>query len=124
MAYQVADGKGNAAGLIDVDPQPASPYGVRYPELRFGADGSATLHGSAFIDLVWSSLTRTQYNSLLTQFGLSQTIAHNAVTVSVLDNDNTFTTYNGDAYRMQEERRRIAFWSNLVIRVANLETPA
>ncbi len=120
-SYQVADGKDNAAGLIDISPQPASPDGVRYPELVFSADGSAHFHGWAYIDLVWNSIDRASYNAILTAFGLSQTVAHNAVTVKIRDNDDTFRVYNGDAIRLQEEQRRLVFWKQLTIRVNNLE---
>lgn len=122
--YQVADGKNNAAGLADINPQPASPSGIRYGELRFSADGSASFHGYAYIDLVWNSLTRDQYNAVLTAFGLSQTVAHNAVTVKVRKNDDTFAAYNGDAVRLQNEKRERPFWKDLTIRVLKLETPS
>lgn len=121
MTYQVADGHNNAGSMADVTPQPATPGAIEYPQIRYPGSGDAVFHGEAYIDLVWTSLERDQYNTLMTQFGLSQTVASNQVTVAIRQDDDTFGNYNGTAIHRKAAKRSMPFWSNLVIRIIKLE---
>lgn len=122
--YQVADGHNNADNLAILSPQPATPDAIQYPQIRYAADGSAVFHGAPYIDVVWSSLTREQYNDLMTAHGLSQTVASNAVTVAVRGDDDTFANYNATAVHLKSAKRGMAFWTQLTIRYRNLEALA
>lgn len=119
--YQVAPGWNNAGELAAIVPQGASPDAIQYPELRYAADGSASFHGYMFMDLVWSSLERAQYNSLMTQFGLSQTTASARVTVTIREDDDSFANYNATAIHVKAAKRARPFWKQLTIRLRNLE---
>jgi len=123
MAYQIADTHDNAAGLADVDPQPMSS-GIQYPERRLALSGAAYEDGGAFTLWRFSILTPTQYDSLLTQFGLSSD-AYNDVTVNTITNDRTtFANYNGTIVRpmMGEDAKfEMGFYHDVVFRVIRLE---
>lgn len=121
MTYKWADGHNNEASLAELDPQPASPDGVRYPDTRWAANGAAVPHGFAFVELVWNSLTRDQYNSILTAFGLSASTYSNDGTARIRLNDDTFANRNATAVYIQDAQRKIAFWRNLTIRLNKLE---
>lgn len=118
--YKVVDGWNNAGAMVVVTPQPASPGGVRYPDVRYSGAGRA-FHGFPFVDLVWTSLERDQYNTIMTQFGLSQTVASNDVTAAIRNNDDTFSNYNAVASYALDADRGLAFWRNLIIRVELIE---
>lgn len=119
MPYQVADGHDNEAGFAAVTPPPASD-GLRMPELIFNGDGSAEFAGLPTLDLVWSAISREQRNTLLTAFGLSDTVASNAVTVQVLGNDNAFGNWNATAVYLRSERREPYGWSTFTIRLIQM----
>lgn len=103
--YKVADGYNNAVGLALLNPQPAAPSMLKHAELAYAADGSAYPYGYLQTTLVWNTLTRTEYNTILTAFGLSLTVKANEVTVSVLKNDNTYANANAIAVLLDEEQR-------------------
>ena len=120
--YKVVDGWNNAGTLAVVTPQPASPGGVRYPDVRYSGAGRA-FQGFPFVDLVWTSLERDQYNTILTQYGLSQTVASNDVTAAVRDNNDAFSNYNATASHALDADRGMAFWRNLTIRLELIGVP-
>lgn len=93
--YQWADGNNNAAGLTDLSPQP-STFNIHYPLRVYGGDGTPKNKGSAFAILRYhKELTETQYNSLLTQLGLSSAL-FNPGTVKLIGEDRTtWANYNG-----------------------------
>jgi hypothetical protein len=118
--YQIAINHDNTAGLAAIDPQPATPDAVQYPEIRNSADGGAVFHGDPYIDLVWTSLTREQYNALMTQHGLSQTVASCAITATIRDDNDAFSNYNATALHLKSAKRGMAFWQKLTIRYRSL----
>lgn len=127
MIWQVAAGHGNIEGLVDMVQEPALPRGIEYPELRFAASGSATWHGAAFGDLEWNVLLRmpadetpSQRDQLLTQFGLSDTVASGPVTVRLRNNSGVVALYNATAILLSPGTRAQGRWERLVIRLRAL----
>ncbi len=128
MAWQVAAGHDNEAGLTDMAQQPAAPDGIVYPVLRFAADGSAYRDGQAYCDLRWNVLGRlivgetpSMRDTLLTQFGLSDSTSSALVTVQIRDNTNAFANYNATAILLDTGQRATGRWENLTIRLTHLE---
>lgn len=118
-SYQIADGHDNEASFAAISPQPASEA-VRAPELVYYGDGSAEFVGAAFVELRWSSLSRTQYTALRTQLGISDTVASNEVTIKLRLNDDTFDDYNGTLVYLRTERRMPYGWRDFSVRVKDL----
>lgn len=119
MPYRIADGFDNEVSFADMTPQPASEA-VRYPELVYYGNGQADFDGSPFVDLLWSGLSRSGYNTLRTQLGISDTVASNDVTVRIRLNDNTFGNYNATLIYLRTERREPWGWSRFSVRLNNL----
>jgi hypothetical protein len=89
-----------AADLDLIVPQPASPVGVQAAQRDFSADGSVFETG-LHIWLLWNSVgSASNYQDLLTQFGL-----HNArraaVTLYAPNFQRGWAIYNGYALRPQ-----------------------
>lgn len=120
MPYQIADGFNNAGSLATITPQPAAPDGIRYPELVFYGNGQADFDGALYVDLYWTALTRAQYNTLRTLFGLSDTVASNDVTVRLRTNADSWANYNATAIYLHTERREMYGWSRLSVRLINM----
>lgn len=120
MTYQVADGNDNAAGLATVTPQPASPDGLQYAEVVDAADGTADFQGFPFMDLVWTSLERTDRNTIATAFGLSDTVASNEVTVAIPLNTGSFVNRNATAKLLPRTQRGFVFVPDFTIRLVKI----
>lgn len=96
MAYMVALGHDNTAGLATVTPQPSCP-GLKVAIRRHGGDGTVYRDGwmSASWHYGYHSPDRRVLTALLTQFGLIGGTYSRAVTVTLRDNGtNTFSNYN------------------------------
>lgn len=119
--YQIVDGFGNVGTLATVTPQPRSS-GIQYPRTVYAPAGTYP-DGSAYTLWIYDVLTRAQFNTLRTQFGLSDTILFNDVTIKTLANDNTWKTYNARIEYIPKERDPY-FWKNVEFRLYNLETVA
>lgn len=119
--YEIVDGYDNELTLAAVDPQPRS-IGIMYPRTRF-TPAAIYSDGMPYTEWVFSSLTRTQFNSLRTAFGLTDTTIFNDVTLRTLDNSNNWTAYNGRIFLMPKERTSY-FWRSVTFRIINLETPS
>lgn len=119
MAYQIADGHDQEASFADITPQPASEA-VRSPELVYYGNGQAEFVGTPYVDLLWSGLSRAQYNTLRTQLGISDTVASNDVTVRILLNSDSFGNYNATLIYLRSERREFWGWSRFSVRLNNL----
>lgn len=119
MPYRIADGHDNEAAFADMTPQPASEA-IRAPELVFYGNGQAEFEGTPYVDLLWSGLSRAQYNTLRTQLGVSDTVASNDVTVRLRLNDDTFGNYNATLIYLRSERREPWGWSRFSVRLNNL----
>lgn len=122
MPYQVAIGHDNAAGLSTITPQPATPDGLRYPEINYGGDGTASFNGHLTADLVWNNLVdRDRRAVIAAQFGLSDTVASALVTVRILKNDDTFANFNCTANATLGARRTPVAWQDFRIILTKLE---
>ena len=122
MPYQVAIGFGNTAGLADISPEPASPNGVQWPAQSVTGDGNSEFIGFQFMDLVWNSLERSDYNSIRTQFGFTDVVASKEVTVRIRFPNDLFAIRNAIAIQQITNRRGFAFWQNLIIRLKHIQT--
>jgi len=103
--WQLSQGWSNGAGLALINPQPRSDTSVQFQYVqvglpRYGADGSIFDDG-LFIDIFYSYLLPTEWTSMLSQCGLSASIASAKVTVSVPTGypDGTYQQYNGWIWR-------------------------
>lgn len=117
--YRIADGHDQEASFADIAPQPASEA-VRAPEIVYYGNGTAEFAGAPFADLLWSGLSRAQYNALRTQLGVSDTVASNDVTVRLRLNNDTFGNYNATLIYLRTERREVWGWSRFSVRLNNL----
>jgi len=98
MAFQIAQGYDNVAELTDVIPQPRHS-GLLYPRVIVAADGSKYYDGQPHAEWRWDYLTKAAYETLKTQFGLSEATPSVPVTVRLLLNDfATFASFNATAY--------------------------
>ncbi len=97
MPFQIAPGNDNEAGLTDVQPQPRHS-GLLYPRVIVAADGSKYYDGQPYAEWRWDYLTKTAYEVLLDQMGLSEAMPSAPVTVRLLLNDfTTFANFNATA---------------------------
>ena len=124
--YRVADGSDVALGSLTVlNPQPHST-GIQYTRIGYAADGTPILEGP-YITLVWDILgSKTQYQSLLTAFGLSSATT-NDVTVYIRDVNFDYVRMNGKAIKPQIGEGvewKSYFPRNLSILIRDLETAA
>ena len=103
--WQISQGWSNGAGLTLLNPQPRSddshPY--QYVQVglpRYGGDGSIEDDG-LYVDIYYSYLLTTEWTSVLSQCGLSASIASAKVTVYVPTGypDGTYQQYNGWVWR-------------------------
>jgi len=120
-AYQLVDGFNNTGTLVTVDPQPRST-GIQYPRVVYAPAGTYA-DGSAYTLWIYESLTRTQFNTLRTAFGLSDTALFNDVTIKTLGNDNAWVVKNARIEYIPQERDPY-FWKNVEFRLYNLEATA
>lgn len=94
MAYQVAKGYNNTAGLAAMVVEPRSS-GILYPRIVMAASGQKFYDGWPYVELRWDFLRKSTYTSLLAQFGLSEATPSVPVTVRLLKNDfTTWANYN------------------------------
>ena len=75
----------------DVDPSPASPGGLQMT-IMDACDGSLTQQGGRYQAWRYTQLSRAQYNSLRTQFGLSDTVFHASGTAMVKANNDSYVS--------------------------------
>lgn len=93
MTYQKAAGYNNAGGLTDISIQPASP-GLTAGRRQVAGNRQEIEDGRYTSELVYGYLTKSQYNSLLTEFGLT-TNASAEITIRMPRNsDREFANYN------------------------------
>jgi hypothetical protein len=123
MTYKVADEYDVALlSLVDLDPQPMSE-GIK-PTRRTHAASSDVFDDGEYVELEWNVMESvTQYQSVLTAFGLNNALT-NAVTVYVRDDTWTFVRKNGVAVRPEmgkESRWSNFFPRNITILIRDLE---
>ena len=121
--YAVADGSDVAENLLTpLAPQPALPEGLRYPELLYYGEGGVEFNGQLNGELVWNDgLSVTERNTILTAFGVSDSVASNDVTVNIKLNTDSWLRVNCKAVYTQTDRRRPYGRENLRIQLNNLE---
>jgi len=93
--FKIASGWNNAAGLVLVNPQPASP-GVIDPDIRTDGDGDTYGYGSRFTEWRYGFLTVAQFTALMSSLGISRNVKSASVTIrTVLQDDYaTYANYN------------------------------
>jgi hypothetical protein len=124
--YRVADGSDVVLGSLTVlSPQPRST-GIEYTRRSYAADSTPILEGP-FINLVWDVLgSKTEYQAILTTFGLSSATT-NDVTVYIRNANFDYVRMNGKAIKPQiGEGIEWAnyFPRNMTILIRDLETAA
>lgn len=124
--YRVGDGFDVVYGSLTLlSPQPSS-VGLRYARQSFAADGTPVNEGP-FLEVVWNVLgTKTQYQTILTAFGLLNADS-NDVTINARDENFDYTRYNGKAIKPVPENGvqwRRPFPRNITILVRDLEASA
>lgn len=121
MPYRIADAFNNAAGLADLNPQPAS----------YGLDGRSVsaISGAVYVDATFvvfryaKLLPAADFASLLTQTGLSFTVRYNEVTVAVNAGGNreTFSNWNAIIQLPRYPRYEKGFYRDVEFLVQLLE---
>lgn len=122
--YKVKTGSDQALiDLVDVSPQPTSP-GIKPTRRTYAAD-SSVYDEARYVELEFSNVGNvTNYQALLTQFGLSASVLDAAVTVYVRDETFAWVRMNGRAVRPEigrEVQWRRYFPRNVTILVKDLE---
>lgn len=124
MPYQIADNYNNAAGLVDISPQPASP-GILYPREVVAVSGVVYDDGAPYTMFVYKGvMSNTQYNSLLTQFGLTSARTNEVTVRLLLDDRITYANYNAIVVKPRngvDAKYRNGFWHDVTFRVKQLE---
>jgi len=119
--YEIVDGHDNSGSLAAVTPQPRST-GIQYPaKRRFSASGAVYVDGSMTTTWIYDVLSRTERNTIYTQFGLSDTTIYNEVTIRTRGNDDAFAVYNATVVAPEVERD-VAFWEDIEFKFINLES--
>jgi hypothetical protein len=121
--YQLADGSDAEASYASVDPQPASE-GLLYPDRVYAIDGTPIDKGLPFV--IWRygpQLDEDDYDSLLTQFGLSSATS-NDVTIKTQTGAgrDTWSDYNGKIIRPARPEYREGYYRNVEFRIVGLES--
>lgn len=102
--YEVASGNNNQAGLVKLVPQPKTAN-IKHP--AFVVDGSLAgdFDGSLFVDFEWSGgIVPSDWATVIGDFGLSDTVSSNPVTITCLKQDRTtWQHYNGTAYILEPD---------------------
>lgn len=110
--------------LTTLDPQPHSD-GIKCTRRAYGADGTVIEEG-LYVELEWNVVKDpTQYQAILTVFGLSASVKMAAVTVYVPDQTRAFVRMNGNAIRPEVGRDMVynnAHPRNVTIVVRDLAT--
>jgi hypothetical protein len=95
-SYQIVDGYNNAGTLATFSPQPASP-GILYPRRDIAVSGHEYVNGQPYTFWQYKGIIpASQYDALLTLFGLSNTVVSNEVTVKTMTDPDrtTWANYN------------------------------
>lgn len=120
MPYQVVDGYNNAGTLADMTPQPRCPE-IEPGLLRNDGNGVLVEDGYSSCDLIWSALTDDELDTLYTQFGWSDTVPSNEVTIRLKANsDRDFANYNAVADRPRG-RYEDGFWRDMRAHIHHMD---
>jgi len=117
--YRAADGHDNEPGLSLLSVQPRSGA-IHYAVRRYTA-GGVYEDGYATQDLIYDTLSRDDLNTLRAEFGLSDSVIFNDITVRTRQNDDTFANFNARVIGPVLDKRDAAFWRSVVFRLINLE---
>lgn len=118
MTYQIASGYDNVAGLTQLDPQPRCP-GINSGRTIVSVDGMIYEDGYGNADLIYTVLTKDEYDSLLTQMGLTS-VKSAQVTVSLPQNqDRNFSNYNAIITKPDPQYKD--FWKDVIFRLTRIE---
>jgi len=108
MAFQLALGHNNAAGLADLVTLPVSPGPPYTPGLKYARtiipSSQKKYRDGLYTEWRFSFLTKAQRAAFETQAGLSEAVPWSEVTINTLTNDyTTFDTYNAIIWRPDPE---------------------
>ncbi len=119
--YAVAAGYNNAASLATLTPQPRLARPLAAAELNYYGTGAAQFNGQISTTLEWTAFDPAERNSILSQFGLSLTVASAEVTVRINWNRAAFANYNAVAVYSPSERPTQIGWQGFTIDLLGLE---
>jgi hypothetical protein len=120
--YQVAIGWDEIGNLTDIVPQPARVDPLQHGQINFTAHGLTYPNGYINGKLSWNAgLERSDYTSIMTQFGLSLNQTSELVTIRFIDDYENVVYANCVASYRQDARRGMVFWSGLDIYLNRVE---
>lgn len=125
MPYQVALNWSAVNSLANLNPQPKSP-GILHGEAEVSSLGLAVVQGRPFTYWEFDILSLDQWDSVLAQLGLSDTVRSRKITCRTRDNARQFLTRNGYAqYPVigQQAQREMVFWRRIRIPIIGLRVP-
>lgn len=124
-SYMVALGWSQVNSLSRVIVQPSSP-GLLFGAFETSVLGLSVPQGRAYTIWNYGILTPDQLTTLLTQFGLSDTVKSRKVTVATRDDYGFYlrrNCYIGYPENGRQMRREVAFWRNVSFLLAGLRVP-
>lgn len=95
MTYKVSIGFDTPEDMEPLDPQCKSVPGIQSAERVYVA-GNAYPKGEQYSNLVFTVADESEKNNLDAQFGVSETVLFNEVTIQILNNDDTWGIYNAN----------------------------
>jgi hypothetical protein len=122
MTYQYADGYDNAGSLADFTPQPKST-GLFRAYRRVPVTRRVKADGDLRCTLTWTVLDYDEYETILTQCGVTIDNPSNEGTWRLRTGESSWANYNGILVINQppDIQRAIGFWQNIVASLYKLE---
>jgi hypothetical protein len=118
-SYAFAANWNNRAGLVALNPQPASS-GLLIPEFETGSLGLAVAQGRLYTSLNYNDLDVEDYINLLIQLGLSRTVTSRKGTFRLRDHDGGYWVFKNGYINYPQGRRRMVRWENVQFLVTGL----
>lgn len=120
MPYSVAPGWDNAAGLTALSVQPKTE-GIEEPEVIIAGDAHGYDKGASRLELIYTALSPTQYNALLSETGLDDARSVRITLQARNNDDRTFANYNAVIYRPRAPKYRNPAYRDIVFSVLIVE---
>ena len=121
MTYRIADGVDQEANFADVAPQPRCP-GILATRRMYSLNRTVYEDG-LYTYWEYETLDDTTWNSLLSQFGISDSTKTNQVTIRTAGNARTFVNKNGTIVYPEigvDATRIRSFWKNVRFYIVEL----
>lgn len=119
--YKFAAGWNNTGALALLNPQPKT-HMTEWAQRYYSISGQPYSQGR-YCELIFDALSLTQFNSLISTFGLSETLDAVKGTFSLRHDDGTYYNVNGIIvypFAQVDKRRSLGFWSAVTFRVTHL----